>query len=439
MQKKYTFLSLAALFAGIIGYVAYRTRRVPTPKNNWKRFDAKGNSPINSSIHQQLQGVYLINEGKHLFGETAVAKWTYTGDDDKRVHQLSFFCEKEGRYIICEGRQEGNKILLQGHWRKAAANGTGNVQLIVTSHKIDDGVLTSPKPQEKINISGFFGDGNNEADEPLHFVFMQPLAKNNSLQIIGHRGGCRNVDFLPVSENSIAMFKLAASLGATGVEIDVRLTKDGVPVIFHDSFLSIHTVKNKLYGGLLHNYNYDELKTVELRKGGNIPTLEECLHTIVYHTPLHIIWLDIKKECNLTEVLKLQKEYLEKAATINRQIKIYIGVPDKKILECFASLENHKDIPSLCELETDDAKNINAEVWAPQYTGGTQKDKVDEMHGTGKKVFVWSLDNEFLIDTYITEGGFDGLVTNTPSVAAHWLYTKSLVNNEAQLQANTKI
>ncbi|MES2882196.1 MAG: glycerophosphodiester phosphodiesterase family protein, partial [Bacteroidota bacterium] len=211
-----------------------------------------------------------------------------------------------------------------------------------------------------------------------------------------------------------------------------------VPVIFHDSFLSIHTVKNKLYGGLLHNYNYEELKAVELRKGGNIPTLEECLHTIVYHTPLHTIWLDIKKECDLTKILKLQKEYLAKAAGIDRHIKIYIGVPDKKIMECFTSVADYKNIPALCELETEDAKNINAEVWAPQYTGGTQKDKVDEMHSAGKKVFVWSLDNEFLIDTYITEGGFDGLVSNTPSVVAHWWYTKDLVADKKRLAVNSK-
>ena len=119
VQKKYTLLSIAAVFAGIIGYVAYRTRRVPTPKNNWKRFDAKGNTPINASIQQQLQGIYFIEEGKDFFGENAVAKWSYAGDEDKIIHQLSFFCEKEGRYIICEGKQEGNKILLQGHWRKA--------------------------------------------------------------------------------------------------------------------------------------------------------------------------------------------------------------------------------------------------------------------------------------------------------------------------------
>jgi glycerophosphoryl diester phosphodiesterase len=47
-----------------------------------------------------------------------------------------------------------------------------------------------------------------------------------------HRGAS---DLAP--ENSLEAFLLAAELGADGVELDVRLTRDGVPVLVHDHWL----------------------------------------------------------------------------------------------------------------------------------------------------------------------------------------------------------
>lgn len=50
--------------------------------------------------------------------------------------------------------------------------------------------------------------------------------------IIGHRGASA---FAP--ENTMAAFREAIAVGADGIEFDVRLTRDGVPVVIHDSSL----------------------------------------------------------------------------------------------------------------------------------------------------------------------------------------------------------
>ena len=50
--------------------------------------------------------------------------------------------------------------------------------------------------------------------------------------IIAHRGTSR---FAP--ENTLAAFKMAVAVGAEGVEFDVRLSKDRVPVVIHDPTL----------------------------------------------------------------------------------------------------------------------------------------------------------------------------------------------------------
>jgi glycerophosphoryl diester phosphodiesterase len=289
-------------------------------------------------------------------------------------------------------------------------------------------------------LQGLYGYDSNMPDQPLSFQFKNPLPKKKPFEILAHRGGARNVDFLPVSENTTDILKMAARLGATGVEIDVRLTKDGIPVIFHDSFLSIHTVQHKLWGGLIHNYTLEELQTVELRKGGRVPTLEDCLRTILYQTPLETVWLDIKKECDLHDIKRLQHIYMNEAAAIGRTLNIYIGIPDKQILGCFKNIPDHLQTPSLVELDPADVHEVQAEVWAPQYTGGTQEEEVARMHEAGKKVFVWSLDNKMMIDWYVDEGDFDGLITNTPTVAAFWYFTSDskIAHNKDQRVAIEK-
>lgn len=58
-----------------------------------------------------------------------------------------------------------------------------------------------------------------------------------STRVIGHRGLGKNVssrNSLQLGENTVESFIAAASLGASYVEFDVQLTKDFVPVVYHD-------------------------------------------------------------------------------------------------------------------------------------------------------------------------------------------------------------
>lgn len=65
--------------------------------------------------------------------------------------------------------------------------------------------------------------------------------KMASTMVIGHRGLGKNTDkqrTLQLGENTIQSFISAANLGAEYVEFDVQLTKDLVPVIYHDFLVS---------------------------------------------------------------------------------------------------------------------------------------------------------------------------------------------------------
>lgn len=53
------------------------------------------------------------------------------------------------------------------------------------------------------------------------------------MRIIAHRGASAEAP-----ENTMAAFRRALALGAEMIELDVRLTRDGVPVVIHDETLS---------------------------------------------------------------------------------------------------------------------------------------------------------------------------------------------------------
>lgn len=63
--------------------------------------------------------------------------------------------------------------------------------------------------------------------------------------IIGHRGASA---YAP--ENTLAAFRMAIDAGADGVEFDVQLAKDGVPVVIHDDTLRRTGLRPELVGDL---------------------------------------------------------------------------------------------------------------------------------------------------------------------------------------------
>lgn len=87
--------------------------------------------------------------------------------------------------------------------------------------------------------------------------------RNNLPLIIGHRGASAIAP-----ENTIAAFRVALEAGADGVEFDVRLARDGVPVVFHDKTLK----RNADLGAFVNTLSSSELSNIDL--GSRFGTLE---------------------------------------------------------------------------------------------------------------------------------------------------------------------
>lgn len=398
----------------------------PVPDTKWELFDSPAAATLNNNTHNKIEGVYSITEGTDVFGATAALKWSYTANGTDTMYHLSMFCERQVVYIICEGKRLDSNILLNGYWRNLVNTETGIARFTITNSdaaRLLDSSTRNPVPAT--SITGTFGSGEADPGRMISLQYKRPLYKATPLEIVAHRGGGRTSDLLPASENTIEIIKMASRFGATGIEIDVRFTSDGVPVLFHDEALNERLIQRNGMIGPIENYSYAQLNAlVRLIKGERIPTLREALDAVVYNTPLRYVWLDTKFTGSMQKERDIQIEYLQKAAAIGRTVNITIGIPDQQVLDNFVKLPGYQNIPSVCELTPQDVATTNAKIWAPRWTLGLQNEEVDRMHSAGRKAFVWTLDVPENINKYFTQGKFDGILSNYPSSVAYYYYAK---------------
>jgi glycerophosphoryl diester phosphodiesterase len=416
-------LLLLTLIALLALYSCQRNKNVPVPDVKWALFDSA--QPLTEASRKAMEGVYALKQGMEDLGPMAALKWTYTLKGKDTSYQLSFFCKEDASYFICEGKRLDSTILLKGIWRKMNLSETGTARFTI-NWKDGAGSLfeASADPiTKKIIITGSYGIGDRQADRPFTAEYIRPLFTGN-MEIIAHRGGGRVTDFIPATENSVPLILMSTSFGATGVEIDVQLTKDSIPILYHDEKIDDRLTQRDGIHSKIGHYTYAELSSVRLTKGEKIPTLREALEAIVSRTNLHFVWIDCKDETVLTTVRTLQQEFLQKAQAAGRKVEIVIGLHDQKSVERFVQFPDYKNIPALCELEPGDAKAIDADIWAPLWTEGLQKEEVTKVHQSGIKAFVWTIDKEKQITEFMMDGGYDGIVSNLPSLVAYFHYTR---------------
>ncbi len=145
----------------------------------------------------------------------------------------------------------------------------------------------------------------------LLFVFLiaprrrRSLAAMFSHHVYAHRGLHGN----GVPENSRAAFRLAVEQGY-GIELDVQLSKDGIPVVFHDGTLR-RMCGEGIKGGPV-DYTAEELSRMTLAgTGETIPTFREVLDLVGGRVPLVV---EIKNDGNCLATCRAAAEELRRYA-----------------------------------------------------------------------------------------------------------------------------
>ena len=144
------------------------------------------------------------------------------------------------------------------------------------------------------------------------------LRIESSYQIVAHRGYASEYP-----ENSLPAFLACFEQGVNTFECDIQLTKDKLPVVFHDADLQRITGSSDLLSGL----NYQELLAFSVHeplrfnnkfKPTQIPTLSEVLQLLkanVLATGFIEIKNDIFETCSREAFLKLVHRQLESVAS----------------------------------------------------------------------------------------------------------------------------
>lgn len=90
-------------------------------------------------------------------------------------------------------------------------------------------------------------------------------------EIVAHRG-------IPTEapENTIASFQRAVELGADAIELDVRLTADKVPVVYHYYYLQ----ENTSASGAIFNFTLEQLRDVKVFCKNNSATNHGWISTL---------------------------------------------------------------------------------------------------------------------------------------------------------------
>jgi glycerophosphoryl diester phosphodiesterase len=372
--------------------------------------------PLRQPSKLLMEGVYKVTAGPEKFGDYVILKWNRTG---------LLIANNNGKHFIMEVGSLDSVIFIQGYWRNGYNDETGLCNMYIAGSEGGADILKGQRVQQII-IRGAFGKQNDLPDQPLTLEYLRPFSdkvKNGNFYVLGHRCGGRNSDRLPVSENSIAMINYTEKLGTTGVELDPRISSDGVAFVYHDADINTRLTQKGPLAGDVSAYTWYQLSNfVKLIHGERIPSVEEVLTHVIDSTDLRFIYLDMKSAEAVPVVIPLQLKALQRAREKGRDVTIVMGIPNTDVLNALMAYPDYQNVPTLCELTVDDVRQVNSKVWAPRWTLGTQNDLVQQMHSEGRLAVCWTIDNPNWIEDYLDNGLFDGLLTNYPYVVAYYHY-----------------
>ncbi|MEA5014799.1 MAG: glycerophosphodiester phosphodiesterase [Candidatus Limiplasma sp.] len=229
-------------------------------------------------------------------------------------------------------------------------------------------------------------------------------------KVFGHRGFSGNYP-----ENTMLAFREAERSGAEGIETDVHLTRDGVPVLIHDERVDRTTNG----AGDVRDYTLAELQKLDARWkfGGSvpfqtIPTLEEYLDFMLGNRLL----TNIELKTSVYEYPGLEEKVVEMVGRFGLTDRVwYSSFNHFSVLRAKALCPQAK-----CGLLLDcwlvGAGEYGKRLGMQTINGCTpyfKPEVVEEIHASGLEALAWT-PNEPEDLRRLAAAGADVLITNYP-------------------------
>jgi len=175
-----------------------------------------------------------------------------------------------------------------------------------------------------------------------HTISILNSPESAHVLVVAHRGGHKSAP-----ENSVLSIFEAINIGADIAELDVRMTKDNIPVLMHDE-----TVDRTTNGsGLVTDLTFEQLNSLNIKDlFGNttdehIPTLSEALDAAKGKILVHVDLKDYNESTlrNISDIimkkgLEKQVSFYHKNTEILDRVKEYL--PDAFLMPMAAGPEN---------------------------------------------------------------------------------------------------
>lgn len=234
--------------------------------------------------------------------------------------------------------------------------------------------------------------------------------------IIAHRGASAHAP-----ENSLAAFELAHQQGADAIELDVKLSMDGIPVVIHDPTVD-RTTKGS---GTVAELELASLQKLDAGDGQHIPTLAEVFAAV---------GRDLYINIELTNYTTSKDDLVDKVVDV---IKAY-DMQERVFFSSFLA----KNLKHAAELLPDTARGLLALPTAlgffarsfgfpssvyqaihPGIQNVTEK-MITQAHQRGQRVHVWTV-NKPNDMRRLAKLGVDGIFTDDPKLAVEILRSAS--------------
>jgi glycerophosphoryl diester phosphodiesterase len=204
------------------------------------------------------------------------------------------------------------------------------------------------------------------------------------MKIIGHRGA-RGL----APENTIVSLQKALQHHVDMLEVDLRVTKDNVVVLHHNSWLADPSGTRLK----IKDYSYAELVT----RKPDLPTLDDTLDAIGHQVPLYI---EVKHYESVEPVVRILKQRLRKDW---QPADFLLGSKSQKIL-----VELHQKLPEIKKIVIEPLSGLRAIHRARQV--GTKRLAMQQL-------WLW-----WGFIRIISRGGWQlyGYAINDPSKARRW-------------------
>lgn len=280
------------------------------------------------------------------------------------------------------------------------------VDVMIGNHSWQNHTLEKREKMKDAKINPFIDPSEWEAYlKRLHAALWKVINEENRTKFINyaHRGSS---EYYP--ENTASAFCAALEMGANGVETDIRRTKDGVLVLFHDDTLERVTGEK---GGVL-DYTYEELRNFRVKKGERCDSILSFEEFLIKFSDKEISFaIELKVDGVEREVADLIYKY----GVDKRTIVTSFNLDRLRAIKAYAP---YLHIGYLTKVADDEVVKslltVGVDEICPNASIVTRV-AVDKWHRIGFNVRAYGVSNEELMKA-VCEAGVDGMTINAPDI-----------------------